>query len=314
MKSSPSIETLSKDKTASFTFWLSLVSHLDHQWQSINSPSFTGDPLRELHFMLDCCISAMIPLISEGVVYTLEAPDVTDDIRHNAEVHVKRAVIVIEICLRFSPVRCGDVLFDVFVFSGDVQTKFDLFYHPLARSLRSLLEQYEFTIFQPPFFAFYRFLVGMYLHSYLGGEFTRRGKPPLATMVCTKKVVCDRCKAIDEFLSSGEQSRELVVMNKEWTHLRYIFPKLKDVVFPPTVTTGGLWKTIRLSKRPQPHLEAAEEFLRVVGDEEEILRLMEPLEEEVRNALNFRELFDFERCLRLPNLERHGSPPLPGGS
>jgi len=298
---------LSQDRAVSFTFWLSLVSHLDRQWQSINSSSFTGTPLHELHSMLDQCISAMTPLISEGVVYTLVAPDLTDDIRHNAEVHVRRAVIVIEICLRFSSVRCVDVLFEVFVLPGDVQTKFDLFYHPLARSLRSLLEQYELTVFRPPFFVFYRLLVGMYLSFYLGGELTRRGKPPLATMFCTKKVICDRCKFIDEFLSSRDESRELIVTNKEWTHLRYIIPKIRDRIFPPTLTAGDFWKTVRMTKRSQPHIEAAKEFLRVIGDEEEISKLMEPLDEEVQKALNDEEQFDFERCMRLP-------PPMPGGS
>ena len=301
MESSPSIESLSQDKTVNFTFWLSLVSHLDRQWQSINSPSFTGDPLRELHLILDHCVFAMTPLVGEGIIYTREVPDLMDDIRHNAEVHVRRTMIVIEICLRFSSVRCSDVLFDVFVTPGDVRIKFDFFYRPLARSLRSLLEQYEFTIFQPPFFVFYRFLVGMYLSFYLGGEFMRRGKPMLATTACTKKVVCDRCKLVDEFLFSGDQSRDFVVTNKEWTHLRYIFPKLKDRVFPPTVTTtGNLWKAVRITKRLEPHTEAAKDFIREVGDEEEISKLMEPLDEEVRKALNYEELFDFQRCLQLP--------------
>jgi len=257
--------------------------------------------------MLDHCISAMIPLMSEGAVYTLEAPDLMDDIRHNAEVHLKRAVIVIEICLRFSPARCGDVLFEVFVTPGDVQTKFDLFYRPLARSLRLLLEQYEFTIFQPPFFVFYRLLVGMYLSSYLGGEFIRRGKPSLAKIACTKKVVCDRCELIDEFLASRDQSREFIVTNKEWKHLRYIVPKLKDRIFPLTVTTGGSWKAVRVTRRPKPQIEAAKEFLREIGDPGEISKLMRPLDEEVRKALNYEELFDFQRCLQLP-------PPLPCGS
>ena len=245
--------------------------------------------------------------MGEGAVYTPVAPDVTDDIHHNAEVHVKRVVFMIEICLRFSPVRCGEVLFDVFATPGDVQIKFDLFYRPLAQSLRSILEQYEFTIFQPPFFVFYRFLVGMYLSFYLGGELARRGKPPPARVLCTKKAVCDRCKLISEFLGSREESREIVVTNKEWTHLRYVIPKLKDSVFPPIVTTGNLWKTVRINKRPQPPIEAAKEFLRTIGDEEEVSKLMEPLGEEVHKALNCERSFDFERCLRLPAL-------LPGGS
>jgi len=253
---------------------------MDHEWQSINSSSFTGDPLRELHFMLDHCISAMTPLMSEGAVYTLEAPDLIDDIRHNTEVHVKRTIVVIEICLRFSSVRCGDVsLFEVFVIPEMFEPNLTSF---IARSLRPLLERYELTNFQPPFFVFYRFLVGMYLSSYLGGEFIRRGKPSFAGMTCTKKVVCDSCKLIDEFLSSGDQSREFVVTNKEWKHLRYVVPKLKDRIFALAVTAGGLWKALRISK------------------------LMEPPDEEVQKALNCEELFDFQRCLRLPS-------PLPGG-
>ena len=301
MEPSPSIESLSQNKTVGFTFWLSLVSHLDRQWQSVNSSSLTGGPLRELHLMLDRCISAMTPLMSEGVIYTLGAQDLTDDVRHNAEVHVKRTVIVIEICLRFSSARCGDVLSDILVIPGDVQTKFDLFYCPLARSLRSLLKQYEVTIFQPPFSIFYRFLVGMYLSCYLGGEFMRRGKPLLARSVCTMKAFCDRCQVVDEFLSSGDQSKDLIVTNKEWRHLLNIVPKFKDSIFPPTViATGDLWKTVQITKRPEPRAEAAEEFMRMVGDEEEISKLMEPLGEEVRKALNYEELFDFQRCLQLP--------------
>jgi len=257
--------------------------------------------------MFDQCISAMIPLMSEGVVYTLVAPEFVDDIRHNAEVHIRRTVVVIEICLRFLPVKCGDVLSEVLATPGDVQAKFDLFYRSLARDLRSLLQQYGFTIFRPPFFAFYRFLVGMYLSFYHGGEFLQRVRPPLATMFCKKKVVCDRCKSIAEFLSSGDESKDLVVTNKEWAHLRHIMPKLKDRIFPPTVTAGELWKTVQITKRPQLRMKAPKEFLRMIGDEEEILKLMEPLDEEVRKALNDEEVFDFERCLQLP-------PPLAGGS
>jgi len=250
--------------------------------------------------MLDQCISAMKPLMTEGAVYTLVASDLMDDVHHNAEVHVKRTIIVIEICLRFSSVRCGEVLFEVFVIPGDIRIKFDLFYLPLARSLRSLLQQYDCPIFRPPFFVFYRFLVGMYLSFYLGDEFIQRGNPPLATMFCTKKVVCDKCKSIDGFLSSGDESRELVVTSKEWIHLRYIIPKFKDRILPPTVATGDSRKTVRIVKRPQPHIEAAKEFLQMIGDEEEISRLMEPLGEEVQRALNGEEVFDFERCLQLP--------------
>ena len=80
-----------------------------------------------------------------------------------------------------------------------------------------------------------------------------------------------------------------------------------DRIFPLTVITGGLWKTVRVTKRPQPHVEAAKEFLREIGDAGEISRLMEPLDKEVRKAMNNEELFDFQRCLQLP-------PPLPGGS
>lgn len=249
--------------------------------------------------MLDHCISAMTPLMSEGVIYTPVPPHLMDGVRHNAEVHVKRTMIVIETCLRFSPVRCGDVLSEVFDITGDIQIKFNLFYGPLARSLRSLLQQYGLTIFRPPFFVFYRFLVGMYLSFHHGGEFLRRGGP-LAMMFCTKKVVCDRCKSIDEFLCSRDESKELVVTNKEWMHLRYAMPKLKGRIFPPTVTTGELWKMVRMTKRPQPRTEATKAFLRMIGDEEDISKLMEPLDEEVRKALNDEEVFDFERCLQLP--------------
>ena len=245
--------------------------------------------------------------MSEGVVYTLVAPEFVDGIRHNAEVHVRKTVIVIEICLRLLPVKCGDVLSQVLVTPGDVQTKFDLFYRSLARDLRSLLQRYGFTIFRPPFFAFYRFLVGMYLSFYHGGESLRRVRPPLATMFCKKKVLCDRCKSIGDFLSSGDESKYLVVTNREWAHLRHIMPKLKDRIFLPTVTAGELWKTVRIIKRPQLHMEVPKEFLRMIGDEEEILKLMEPLGEEVQKALNDEEVFDFERCLQLP-------PPLTDGS
>jgi len=250
--------------------------------------------------MFDRCISAMTSLTSEGAIYTLVAPDLVDCIRHNAEVHVRRTVIVIEICLRFSSVKCGDVLSEVFAIPGDLETKFDLFYNPLARNLRSLLQQYGFTIFQPPFSVFYRFLVGMYLSFHHGSEFLRRGRPLLATMFCKKKVVCDRCKSIDNFLTSGEKSKEIVVTNKEWTHLRHVMPKLKDSIFPPSVTTRDLEKTVQVTKRLQPHIEATKEFLRTIGDEEEISKLMEPLDEEVRKALNDEKVFDFERCLQLP--------------
>lgn len=289
-----------------FTFWVSLVSHLDRQWQSINSSSFTGAPIRELHFMLDCCIAAMTPLVSEGAVYTPAPSDLSDDVHHNAEVHVRRVVILVEICLRFSSVRCGDVLSNVFSIPGDVQTKFDLFLRPLARSLRSLLHQYGFTVFQPPFFVFYRLLVGMYLGFCPSEEPRRRGnKSWRARLLCTKKVVCDRCEFMEEFLSSGDESTEFTVSNKEWKHLRYVFLKVKDSVFSPTVTSEGLWKTIRINKRPEPRIEAGEEFLRMIGDEEDISRLMEPHGEEVWKALKDGEPFDFDLCLQLP-------PPLAG--
>jgi hypothetical protein len=283
-----------------FTFWLSLVAQLDRQWQSVDSSSFTGAPLRELNFMLDRCIAAMRPLVSEGVIYTPVPPGLMDDVRHNAEVHVRRTVIVIEICLRFSSARCGDVLSDTFLIPGDVQTKFDLFLHPLARSLRSLLDQYKSTIFRPPFFVFYRLIVGMHLGFCRGDEVLRRGEQSLARIVCTKKVVCDRCEFIEGFLSSRDESKELIVTNKEWKHLRYVFPKLKERIFSPAVTSGDLWKSVRITKRPQPPIGAAKEFLRMIGCEEDISKLMEPLNEEVRRALDDGESFDFELCLPLP--------------
>ena len=305
--SPPSIKSLSEDKGVGFTFWLSLVSHLDRQWQSINSSSFTGAPVRELRFMLDCCIAAMTPLVSEGAVYTPVPLDLVDDVRHNAEVHVNRTVILIEICLRFSSVRCGNVLSDVFLMPGDVQTKFDLLLRPLARSLPSLLKQYGFTISQPPFFVFYRFLIGMYLGFCLGGDLTRSRGQSLARALCSKKVVCGRCEVIEEFLSSGDELKELIVTHKEWKHLRYVFLKLKDRVFPPVVTSGELWKGVRITKRPQSCIEAAKEFLRTIGDEEEISKLMKPLNEQVRKALDGEEPFDFDLCLQLPPLPIGGS-------
>jgi hypothetical protein len=278
-----------------FTFWLSLVSHLDRQWQSVNSLSFAGAPLHELYSMLDCCIAAMTPLVTEGAVYTLVPPGLMDDVRHNAEVHVKRVVILIEICLRFSPGRCGEVLSDVLLVPGDLQTKFDLLLRPFVRSLRPLLNQYGVTIFRPPFSLFYRFLIGMFL-----GNLARSGKPPLARTLCTKKVVCDRCEFIENFLSSGEESKELIVTNKEWKHVRYVFPKLKDRIFPPTVTSGHSWKTIRITRRPEARTEAAREFLLMIGDEGDILKLVGPLKKAVWETLKNMEPFDIEPFLQFP--------------
>ena len=244
----------------------------------------------------------MTPLVSEGVVYIKAPPDLMEDVRHNARVHVKRTLIVVEISLRFSPARCGEVLSNIFLIPGDVQIKFDLFLGPLARGLRSLLGQYELSIFQHPFFIFYRFLVGMYLGFCLGNISTRMGGQSLARILCTKKVVCDRCELMEEFLSSGEESKEFYVTNREWKHLRYVFDKLKQRIFPPTVTSGELWKGIRVVKRPkQAGMDTAKEFLRtIVGEEEEISKLMEPFNEEVRRTLDEGEAFDFNLCLQLP--------------
>ena len=247
--------------------------------------------------------------MSEGAVYTPVPPHLVDDIHHNAEVHVRRTVILVEMCLRFSSVRCGDVLSHIFFIPGDVQTKFDLFLRPFAPGLRSLLGQYGFTIFQPPFFVFYRLLVGIYLGFCLGNGLVRRGEPSssFARLLCTKKVVCDRCEFIVDFLSSGDQSREFYVTNKEWKHLRYVFLKLQDKISRPAATSRGPGKTVRINKRPKPRGEAAKEFLQVIGSEEEILRLMEPLGEEVSKALKDEGPFDFDLCLQLP-------PPLTGSS
>ena len=242
----------------------------------------------------------MTPLVSQGAVYAPVPPDLEDDVVYNAGVHVRRTITLIEICLRFSPVRCGDVLSDVFFIPGDTQAKFDLFLRPLARGLRSLLNQYGFPIFHPPFFLFYRFLVGMYLSFRLGDGSAQRGKSWLARMICTKKVVCEHCEFIERFLSSGEESTEIVVTNKEWKHLKYVFPKLKDKVFSPTLISGGPQKMVRINRRPRLHAEAAKEFLQTIGNEEEISRLMEPLAGEVQKALKGEEPFDFDLCLQLP--------------
>ena len=256
--------------------------------------------------MVDNCISAMTPLTSEGVVYVTASPDLMDDIRHNAKVHVNRTMIVAEICLRFSPHRCGEVLFQGFDIPGDLRVKFDLFYEPLARSLRSLLQQYDYTIFRPPFLVFYRVLVGMYL-SFCHGDKILRTAEQLSATFCTKKVVCDHCKSIGEFLFSRDESKGLVLTNMEWSHLRYVSRGLKNRIFPPTVTTMELGKMVRIKKRAPKHIDATKEFLKAIGNDEEISRLMEPLGEEMRKALNDEEVFDFERCLRLP-------PPPPYGS
>lgn len=250
--------------------------------------------------MVDCCITAMIPLSSEGAVYTKTTPDLLGDVRHNAEANVRRTVILAEICLRFSSARCGEVLTHIFSIPGDIQTKFDFFLRPLARNLRLLLNQYGFTIFYPPFFQFYRFLVGVYLGFCLNDKFRRGGESSLARVLCTKKLVCDHCEFVEEFLSSGDQSREFTVTNKEWKHLRYVFLKIKDKIFSPTVTSESLWKTLTIRKRPQPRMKAAKEFLEMIGNEEEILRLMEPFNEEVLKALRDEEPFDFNLCLQLP--------------
>jgi hypothetical protein len=245
--------------------------------------------------------------MSEGAVYTPVPQELVDDVHHNAGVHVRRTVILVEICLRFSSVRCGDVLSDIFLIPGDVQTKFDLYLRPFARSLRLLLDQYGFTIFQPPFFVFYRLLVGMHLGFCLGDKPIREGKSSPVRILCTKRVTCDRCEFIEEFLSSGEKSKEFIVTDKEWKHLRQVFLKLKDRVFPPAVTSGDPGKTVLLNKRPRPCVEAAKEFLKAIGSEEEISRLMEPHNEAVSKALNDEEPFDFDHFLQLP-------PPLAGSS
>ena len=256
--------------------------------------------------MVDDCISAMTPLMSEGVVYVAASPDLMDDIRHNAQVHVKRTMIVTEICLRFSPHRCGEILFEGFDVPDDLRVKFDLFYGPLARSLRSLLQQYDYTIFRPPFFVFYRVLVGMYL-GFCHDDKILRTAEQLSATFCTKNVACDHCKSIGEFLLSGDESKEFVLTNMEWSHLRYVSRRLKNRIFPPTVTTMELGKTVRIKKRTPKHIDATKEFLKTIGDDEEISRLMEPLAEEIQKALNGEEVFDFERCLRLPPPPSYGS-------
>ena len=243
----------------------------------------------------------MIPLVSEGAIYASVPPDIVDDARHNAEVHVRRAVILVEICLRFSSVRCGGVLSDIIVIPGDIQIKFDLFLRPFARSLRPLLDQYELTIFQPPFFLFYRFLVGIYLGFCFNGQPKRKGQLSLARRLCTKKVICDRCEFMEQFLSSEDESKELIVTSQEWKHLRYVLLKLKDRILSPTVTSRGLETTVLIEKRSQPCVEAAEEFFRMIGNEEEISKLMEPFDQEVWKALRDEEPFDFDLCLQLPH-------------
>ena len=247
--------------------------------------------------MVDDCISAMAPLIAEAVVYAATSPDLMDDIRHNAKVHVKRFMIITEICLRFSPHRCGDVLSQAFDAPGDLRLKFDLFYRPLAPSLRSLLQQYDSTIFRSPFFLFYRVLVGMYLSFYHVDEILPSTEPTF----CTNKVVCDPCKSIADFLSSADQSKALVLTNREWAHLRSVTSSIKHRVFPPILNTMELGKTVLIKKRTPKHLEATKEFLKTIGDEHEISRLMEPLAEEMRKALSGGGVFDFERCLQLPS-------------
>lgn len=238
--------------------------------------------------MLDHCLAAMIPLTSEGAVYTLEAPDLTDDIRHNATLHAERTVNTIEVCLRFSRLdRCCELLSDILVCPGDVRTKLDLFYRPLARNLRLLIEQYGRTILQRPFSTFYRFLVGMYLHFYLGDESTRRDEaqlePRLLSTACAKRVVCGHRELIADFSTSGDQFKDFVVTTKEQTHLRCVIPKLKDRVLPLTVMDAeGPQVSVRIAKLPRPEL-GAKEFLRMIGDEKEISELMGPLDEEALN-------------------------------
>ena len=246
--------------------------------------------------MLDGCIAAMTPLVGQGAVYTPVPPHHMHAAGFNAGVHVRRTITFVEICLRFSSLRCGDVLSDIFKIPGDVQVKFDLFLHPLARGLHSLLNQYGLTIFHPPFILFYRSLVWMCLGFCLGDDrFTHRDNSWPARMVCTEKVVCNHCEFIERFLSSAT---EIVVTDKEWSLLEAVFPKLKDKVFSPTLICRDSLNTVRIDGRPRLGVEAAKEFLQTIGNEEEISKLMEPLAGEVEKVLKGEEPFDFDLWLK----------------
>lgn len=287
------VESFSKDKTLGFTFWTSLVSHLGRQWGP------TKDPRHGLHFMVDCCIAAMTPLVREGAIRTLAPPDSVDDVRRNSEARIERTVALVGICLQFSSPRCGDVLSDILLVRGDVETEFDLFLRPLVRKLRPLLDHHALTNFQPLFLKFYRYLVGMYLGFCLKDESKRGGETP-GKKICTKKVTCDHCNFIKEFLYSGDESREFTISNREWKHLQYVFPKLKDKISPSIAPVEGLSKKIRIERRHQPRVEAAKEFLRVIGNEKEISKLMKPYDKEVWKAVNSGEPFNFDLCLEVP--------------
>lgn len=138
------------------------------------------------------------------IVVAVPRQNHSGQISHTQKDRIARVIELAELCLLTERISSCERLFTLLLNApGKPMGKLNLLWIPLLSSLRPLLSKLDYPIHLPPFLSLVQFIIGSYLHAFLGTK-PRKAPPALRQIGCG----CSDCSnMIDNFMRSSQHTQ-----------------------------------------------------------------------------------------------------------
>lgn len=285
-----------------FKFWLALVTAIDSNKQSIIGQLSS---LEDVNACLDSCLEAA------AVQWGGTAPTKPVYNRHTNKStippHTGIPLIIdfVKVCITTGRMQPCRILFHrVLKSEGEIKQKFQTLFIPMIKPLRELLNKEGVELSSGPFHDLFHLLIGSYLQNVLGA------KPRLIARTKLRKIGCGcaDCDNVDTFLFST-QSAELTLrlvkarrvhvesrLNTASDLLKYQVihgsPYRLHMTKTAETVEAGRWSARQMNARS---------FLKKVGEDDVLQKVMGTRWDDVRKALQGTETFKLAQVAPLRN-------------
>lgn len=194
---------------------------------------------------------------------------------------------IIETCLLTSCLApCRKLFAALLKIRGPTREKFENVYCRLIPSLREFLSSKNIDIFSSPVIDLFQILIAMYLHDVLGS------KPDVPVNIRKLGCGCADCKPLDAFLLQTKETETFRYPTKRRNHVYPILSSVSDLIAVQTFRDRSPHK-LAITKLPdflamllwKVRVTNAKAFLKSIGDDNVIARLMGDRHEDVLKAI-----------------------------
>jgi len=273
---------MARNASSTYPFWVAFIKALQVKRISISTDKSTTEDFDRLS---EACLDVVVPL--------------WDSIESNYGVtqnsRIERIIELLDLCITANHLAHCKILFTSILRSpGDLVTKYTALYTPLVVRLPQLLRKHNLDIFVHPFGEMMQIFVGQYLHDILGCG-PKKGSPiNIRTVGCG----CKDCNALDTFLLGPTATTLFRLPLPLKNHLIQRLQKVPDLV-SYTILTYTRPHGIQITKASEitamgrwaSKVGDARVFLRQVGDEALLAKLMGQRSPDIERALSGAQQF-----------------------